>query len=152
MNMQKTFAPKPADVDRKWYVVDATNLPLGRLASEIAQLLRGKHKPTYAPHADMGDYIVVVNCEKVAITSNKSRDKIYYRHSGYPGGLTEESFDRLMERRPEQIIERAVRGMLPKNRLGRQMIKKLKVYAGGDHPHASQEPEALEMNIRKVES
>ncbi|MDH3499756.1 MAG: 50S ribosomal protein L13 [Acidimicrobiia bacterium] len=150
--MQKTFAPKAADVDRKWYVVDAADVPLGRLASEVAQILRGKHKPTYAPHADMGDYVVIVNCEKVAVTSNKSRDKIYYRHSGYPGGLTEESFDRLLDRRPEQIIERAVRGMLPKNRLGRRMGKKLKVYAGADHPHAPQGPEPLELNIRKVES
>lgn len=152
MNVQKTFSPKAADVQREWYVVDAAGMPLGRIASEVAQILRGKHKPTYAPHTDVGDYVVVVNCEKVAITSNKSRDKIYYRHSGYPGGLTEETFDRLLERRPEQIIERAVRGMLPKNRLGRQMGKKLKVYAGPDHPHGPQKPQPLEFDIRKVES
>ena len=152
MKTQKTFAPKPSDVNRAWHVVDANDLPLGRLASEVAQILRGKHKPTYAPHVDMGDYVIVVNCEKVAVTSNKSRDKIYYRHSGYPGGLSEETFERLLNRRPEQIIERAVRGMLPKNRLGRQMGKKLKVYAGPDHPHAAQSPEPLELPIRKVES
>ncbi len=152
MHRLKTFAPKAADIDRKWYVVDAADAPLGRLASEVATILRGKHKPTYAPHMDMGDYVIVVNCEKVAVTSNKSRDKIYYRHSGYPGGLSEESFDRLIQRRPEQVIERAVRGMLPKNRLGRRIGKKLRVYQGADHPHGAQNPEPLELSIRKVES
>ena len=152
MNRQKTFTPKPADIRRAWHLVDATDVPLGRLSSQIAQILRGKHKPTYAPHLDTGDYVVVVNCEKVAVTSNKSRDKIYYRHSGFPGGLREESFERLLSRRPEQVIERAVRGMLPKNRLGRQMLKKLKVYAGGEHPHAAQSPVPLDLKLRKVES
>jgi large subunit ribosomal protein L13 len=152
MKLQKTFAPKAVDVDRAWHVVDATDMPLGRLASEIAQILRGKHKPTFAPHVDMGDFVVVVNSEKVAVTSDKSQAKIYYRHSGYPGGLKEESFERLIQRDPRAVIERAVRGMLPKNRLGRQMIKKLKVHAGPDHPHSAQKPQPLELNIRKVES
>ena len=133
-------------------MVDATDLPLGRLASEVATILRGKHKPTFAPHLDAGDHVIVVNAEKVAVTSGKSESKIYYRHSGFPGGLREETFDRLLERRPEQIIERAVRGMIPKNRLGRQVLRKLKVYAGPDHPHEAQTPRAIELNIRKVES
>lgn len=149
--MNKTYTPKPGDVDRAWFVLDATALPLGRLASEIARILRGKHKPIYAPHIDVGDHVIVVNAEKVAVTSDKSQSKIYYRHSGYPGGVKAESFDSLRERRPEAIIERAVRGMLPKNRLGRQMLRKLKVYAGAGHPHDAQTPEPLELNIRKVE-
>ena len=151
MTMNKTYSPKPGDIAHGWYVVDATDLPLGRLASEVATRLRGKHKPTYAPHVDGGDFIVVVNAEKVAVTSGKSQSKIYYRHSGYPGGIKAETFDSLRERRPEAIIERAVKGMLPKNKLGRQMGRKLKVYAGSDHPHAAQKPETLEFNIRKVE-
>ncbi len=151
MTHNKTFTPKAADLSHDWWLVDAADLPLGRLASEVAQLIRGKHKPTFAPHMDGGDFVVVVNAEKVAVTSGKSQEKIYYRHSGYPGGLKEETFESLLERRPEQVIERAVRGMLPKNRLGRQMIKKLKVYAGPDHPHAAQQPKPLELSIRKVE-
>jgi len=151
MTMNKTYSPKPGDIEHDWYVVDATDLPLGRLASEVATRLRGKHKPTYAPHVDGGDFIVVINAEKVAVTSGKSQSKIYYRHSGYPGGINAETFDSLRERRPEAIIERAVKGMLPKNKLGRQMGRKLKVYAGSDHPHAAQKPETLEFNIRKVE-
>lgn len=151
MKQNKTYSPKAADVQRDWYVVDATDLPLGRLASEVAVRLRGKHKPTYAPHVDGGDFIVVVNAEKVAVTSGKSQSKIYYRHSGYPGGIKAETFESLRERRPEAIVERAVRGMLPKNKLGRKMATKLKVYAGPDHPHAAQAPEPLELDIRKVE-
>ncbi len=151
MTMNKTYSPKPGDVERAWLVVDATDLPLGRLASEIATLLRGKHKPTYAPHIDGGDFVVVVNADKVAVTSDKSQSKIYYRHSGYPGGIKAETFESLLERRPEAVIERAVRGMLPNNKLGRQRGRKLKVYAGPDHPHAAQKPQALELNIRKVE-
>jgi large subunit ribosomal protein L13 len=151
MKPNKTYSPKAADIQRDWYVVDATDLPLGRLASEVAQRLRGKHKPTFAPHVDGGDFVVVVNAEKVAVTSGKSQTKIYYRHSGYPGGIKAETFESLRERRPEAIVERAVRGMLPKNKLGRQMARKLKVYAGPDHPHASQKPEALAFDIRKVE-
>lgn len=152
MSNNKTFSPKASELTRQWWVVDATGLPLGRLASEVAKLLRGKHKPTFAPHLDGGDYVVVVNAERVAVTSNKSREKIYYRHSGYPGGIKAETFETLRRRRPEAIIERAVRGMLPKNRLGRRMLKKLKVYAGPDHPHAAQRPRPLEVEIRKVEA
>lgn len=151
MTKNKTFSPKPGDIQRVWHVVDATDLPLGRLASEVAQVLRGKHKPTYAPHVDTGDFVVIVNADKVAVTSGKSQSKIYYRHSGYPGGIKAENFSSLLDRRPEAVIERAVRGMLPKNKLGRQMARKLKVYAGPDHPHEAQRPEPLELNIRKVE-
>ena len=152
MRLQKTYSPKANDVKREWFVVDATDLPLGRLASEVAQILRGKHKPIVAPHVDTGDFVVIVNAEKIAVTSDKSQSKIYYRHSGYPGGLRAESFESLRERRPEAIIERAVRGMLPKNRLGRQMLRKLKVHAGPDHPHRAQSPQPLELKIRKVDS
>lgn len=152
MSNNKTFSPKASELTRQWWVVDATGLPLGRLASEVAKLLRGKHKPTFAPHLDGGDYVVVVSAERVAVTSNKSREKIYYRHSGYPGGIKAETFETLRRRRPEAIIERAVRGMLPKNRLGRRMLKKLKVYAGPDHPHVAQRPQPLEVEIRKVEA
>lgn len=151
MKLQKTYTPRPGDIERVWFVVDADGVPLGRLASRVAQILRGKHKVTYAPHVDGGDYIVIVNAEKVAVTSGKSQSKIYYRHSGYPGGLKEESFERLMKRRPEAIIERAVRGMLPKTRLGRQMIRKLKVHSGPDHPHGAQNPKVLDLEIRKVD-
>lgn len=151
MTTNKTFTPKPADIERAWHVVDATDLPLGRLASEIAQILRGKHKPIFAPHLDTGDFVIVVHADQVAVTSDKSQSKIYYRHSGYPGGIRAETFESLKERRPEVIVERAVRGMLPKNRLGRQMLRKLKVYAGPDHPHEAQQPQPLEFDIRKVE-
>lgn len=151
MIKNKTYTPKPRDVERAWFVVDATDLPLGRLASEVAQILRGKHKPIYAPHIDVGDHVIIVNADKVAVTSDKSQSKIYYRHSGFPGGINAETFDSLRERRPEAIVERAVRGMLPKTKLGRQMLRKLKVYAGGDHPHEAQSPQPLELDIRKVE-
>lgn len=136
----KTYSPKEREIRRAWYVVDAEGAVLGRLASEVAKILRGKHKPTFAPHLDTGDHVVVVNAAKVRLTGNKAQKKIYYRHSGYPGGLREIPFERLIERRPEEVIERAVRGMLPRNRLGRQMVKKLKVYAGPDHPHGAQRP------------
>ena len=151
MTINKTFTPKPGDIERSWHLVDATDLPLGRMASEVAQILRGKHKPTYAPHMDTGDFVVVVNADKVAVTSDKSQSKIYYRHSGYPGGIKAETFESLKTRRPEAIVERAVRGMLPKNKLGRKMARKLKVYAGPDHPHSAQQPKELELGIRKVE-
>ncbi len=149
MRLQKTYSPKAADVQRDWFVVDAAGLPLGRLASEIARILRGKHKPIQAPHVDTGDFVIVVNAEKVNVSG---RNKVYYRHSGYPGGLTEETFERLIERRPEEVVRRAVKGMLPKNRLGRSMLRKLKVYAGPDHPHVAQGPKPLTFDIRKVES
>ncbi len=152
MKLHKTFTPTPEDVERSWWLVDAADLPLGRLATEVAQILRGKHKPTFTPHIDMGDYVVVVNAADVAVTGAKAEQKRYYRHSGYPGGLTEQSFNQLLESHPERVIEKAVRGMLPKNRLGRQMLKKLKVYAGSDHPHVGQAPAPLSIDIRKVEA
>ncbi len=152
MKQQKTFSPRPGDIDRSWWVVDATDLPLGRLASEVAKVLRGKHKPTFALHFDMGDYVVVLNASKVAITGAKAADKRYYHHSGYPGGLSEQSFNQLLATHPERVIEKAVRGMLPKNRLGRQTIKKLKVYGGPDHGHAGQNPQPLSIDVRKVEA
>jgi large subunit ribosomal protein L13 len=152
MKLQKTFTPRPGDVARSWWVVDATDLPLGRVASEVAVRLRGKHKPTYAPHMDMGDHVVVVNAARVAVTGAKAEQKLYFRHSGYPGGLSRQGFEDVMRTHPERIVEQAVRGMLPKNRLGRKMFKKLKVYAGPDHPHAGQAPEPLEIDARKVVS
>lgn len=152
MRLQKTFTPRPGDIERAWWIVDATDLPLGRLASEVAVILRGKHKPTFAPHVDGGDYVVVVNAGKVAVTGAKATDKRYFRHSGYPGGLTEKTFEQLLATRPERIIEAAVRGMLPKNRLGRKMIGKLRVYAGADHPHGPQQPQPLDVDVRKVNS
>lgn len=150
--LQKTFSPKPADVERSWYVVDAAGAPLGRLASEVAALLRGKHKPTYAPHIDGGDYVIVVNASEISVSGKKPTEKVYFRHSGYPGGLRGESFERMKERHPDRLIENAVKGMLPKNRLGRQMLRKLKVYAGPDHPHGSQRPEPMDFDYRKVEA
>ena len=147
----KTFSPKATDVVRQWWVVDAASAPLGRVATEVAVLLRGKHKPMFAPHVDTGDFVIVLNASEVEVTSRKSQQKIYFRHSGYPGGLREESFESLRERRPEAVVERAVRGMLPKNRLGRQMIRKLKVYAGSEHPHEAQRPEAYALKSRKVD-
>lgn len=152
MKLQKTFTPRPGDIDRSWWLVDATDLPLGRVASEVAVLLRGKHKPTFAPHMDMGDHVIIVNAAKVAITGAKAEQKKYYRHSGYPGGLTEASFRQLMERHPDRVVEKAVKGMLPRNRLGRAMGAKLKVYAGPEHPHAGQVPQRYSITARKVEA
>ncbi len=140
----KTFSPTPKDIQREWYVVDAQGQTLGRLASRIARILRGKHKPTYSPHMDMGDYVVVINCEKIHVTGKRLDQKMYYRHSGYPGGLKQMRLRDLLKKRPERPIELAVRGMLPKNSLGRQMYKKLKVYAGDTHPHDAQKPKALD--------
>lgn len=142
----KTYTAKPQTVTRDWYVVDATNKTLGRLATELARRLRGKHKPEYTPHVDTGDYIVVINAEKVRVTGNKAADKMYYRHTGFPGGLKSASFNELIDIAPERVIETAVKGMLPRNPLGRAMHKKLKVYAGTDHPHTAQLPIALELN------
>lgn len=139
----KTFSAKEHEVKRSWYVVDAENKTLGRLASQIALRLRGKHKPEYTPHVDTGDYIVVINAEKIAVTGKKMTDKIYYSHTEYPGGLKEISLGKLLAKFPERVIEKAVKGMLPKNPLGRQMYTKLKVYAGTEHPHAAQQPEVL---------
>ncbi|MEK7251898.1 MAG: 50S ribosomal protein L13 [Actinomycetota bacterium] len=152
MKLQRTFTPRPGDIDRSWWLVDASDLPLGRLASEVAQLLRGKHKPKYAPHMDLGDFVVIINAEKVVVTGSKTDDKRYYRHSGYPGGLTESSFRKMQLTHPERIVEKAVIGMLPRNRLGRAMGSKLKVYTGPDHPHAGQAPQPLTLTARKVET
>ena len=141
----KTFSAKPHEVQRDWFVVDATDKILGRLASEVAKRLRGKHKPVYTPHVDTGDFIVVVNVEKLRVTGTKGLDKKYYRHSGYPGGVSETNFRDMQQRFPGRALEKAVRGMLPKGPLGYAMIKKLKCYAGGAHPHAAQQPKALEI-------
>jgi len=141
----KTYSAKPETVKRDWFVVDATNLTLGRLAVEIARRLRGKHKPEFTPHVDTGDYIVVVNAEKVRVTGNKAKDKIYYSHTGFPGGLREISFEKLIDKAPERAIQHAVKGMLPRGPLGRAMFRKLKVYAGNEHPHASQQPQELSL-------
>lgn len=141
----KTFSAKPETVKRDWYIVDATGLTLGRLATEVALRLRGKHKPEYTPHVDTGDYIVIINAEKIHVTGNKAQDKIYYSHSGFPGGIKSINFEKLVVRAPERIIESAVKGMLPKNPLGRAMYRKMKVYKGAVHPHAAQQPQELKV-------
>ncbi|CAA0114462.1 50S ribosomal protein L13 [BD1-7 clade bacterium] len=141
----KTYSAKPNAVEQEWYVVDAEGKTLGRLASEIAHRLRGKHKPEYTPHVDTGDYIVVVNAEKVHVTGNKAKNKIYYRHTGYVGNLKSISFEKLIDKAPERALQIAVKGMLPKNPLGRAMFSKLKVYAGESHPHAAQQPKELQI-------
>jgi large subunit ribosomal protein L13 len=136
----RTFSPKPADVQPNWLIIDANDVVLGRLASHAAALLRGKHKPTFAPHMDMGDFVIIINADKVALTGSKLAEKLYYRHSGYPGGLTATTYSEMVEKHPTRAVEKAIRGMLPKNSLGRAQIKKLKVYAGAEHPHAAQQP------------
>jgi large subunit ribosomal protein L13 len=136
----RTFSPKPSDVTKAWHVIDAEDMVLGRLATEVARLLRGKHKPIFAPHLDTGDHVIVVNAAKIVMTSNKADKKLAYHHSGYPGALTSKSYAELLATKPEEVIERAVRGMLPKGTLGRQQLAKLKVYAGPEHPHAAQMP------------
>jgi large subunit ribosomal protein L13 len=141
----RTFSAKPHEVRRDWFVVDATDKVLGRLATEIARRLRGKHKPEYTPHVDTGDFIVVVNAEKLRVTGAKAEQKVYYRHSGYPGGIYEDTFAKLQKRAPARVLEKAVKGMLPKGPLGYAMLKKLKVYAGGNHPHTAQQPKSLEI-------
>ncbi|HEX9767218.1 MAG TPA: 50S ribosomal protein L13 [Nitriliruptorales bacterium] len=139
----RTWTPSAKDIQRDWYVVDASDEVLGRLATRIATVLRGKHKPTWAPHMDMGDHVIVVNADKVRLTGVKDSQKVYNRHSGYPGGLTSVPFMRMLETQPEQVVEKAVKGMLPKNKLGRAMVRKLKVYAGPEHPHQAQQPQPL---------
>jgi large subunit ribosomal protein L13 len=141
----KTYVTKPGSVEREWYVVDAEGQTLGRLASRIASVLRGKHKPQYSPAVDVGDHIIVVNAEKIRVTGRKMEQKMYYRHSGYPGGLTEITLADQLKRHPNRVIHAAVRGMLPRNRLGRSMLKKLKIYAGPEHPHEAQQPKPLEL-------
>lgn len=143
----KTFMAKAEEVQRKWYVVDAEGKPLGRLASEVAAILKGKNKPTYTPHVDTGDYVIILNAEKVALTGNKANKKVYRSHTGWAGGLKETSFKGMIEKKPERVIELAVKGMLPHNSLGRAMFKKLKVYKGTEHEHEAQKPEVLEINV-----
>jgi large subunit ribosomal protein L13 len=140
-----TYSPKPGDVTRAWHVIDAEDVVLGRLATEVATLLRGKHKPTFAPHVDTGDFVIIVNAEKVALTGHKREQKFAYRHSGYPGGLRKRSFGELLDTRPERLLEKVVKGMLPKNKLGRAQAKKLKVYAGPEHPHSAQQPQQYQI-------
>jgi len=143
--VKKTYSAKPEEVERKWYIVDATGQTLGRMATQIATILRGKHKPMYTPHVDCGDYVIVINAERVHVTGNKLEDKMYYHHSGYPGGLRQTPLKTMLVKHPDQVISEAVRRMLPKNNLSRHMLKKLKVYAGPDHPHEAQQPEPLEI-------
>ncbi|MCW2667714.1 MAG: ribosomal protein [Frankiales bacterium] len=142
----RTYQPKPSDITRQWHVIDATDIVLGRLASQVATLLRGKHKPYYAPHLDTGDFVVVINAEKIAMTGKKAEQSMVYRHSGFPGGLSRTSYaDVLRSQRPERIVEKAIKGMVPHNTLGRQMLSKLKVYAGPTHPHVAQNPQPYEL-------
>lgn len=142
----KTYSAKPEEIDRKWYIVDATDQTLGRLASKIAIILRGKHKPIFTPHLDCGDYVVVINAERIHVTGKKLEEKMYYRYSGYPGGLKATKLRDMLQKSPERVISEAVRRMLPKNALNRHVLKKLKVYAGPEHPHQAQQPEPLELN------
>jgi large subunit ribosomal protein L13 len=142
----RTYSPKAGEVTRAWHVIDAQDVVLGRLATQVATLLRGKHKPTYAPHVDTGDFVVIVNAEKVALTGNKRDQAFVYRHSGYPGGLRKRSFGEMLEKQPERLLEKTIKGMLPHNRLGRAMAGKLKVYAGPNHPHQAQQPQPFELN------
>ena len=141
----RTYSPKPGDITREWHVIDATDVVLGRLAVQAATLLRGKHKPTFAPHLDTGDFVIIVNASKVALSGNKREAKMAYHHSGHPGGLSATSYGELLDKDPRKAVEKAVWGMLPKNRLSRQLLKKLKVYAGPDHPHTAQQPQAFEI-------
>lgn len=141
----KTYYAKPGEVQREWLLVDATDMTLGRLASAVAQILRGKNKPTYTPHVDTGDFVVVVNCEKIKVTGAKVTDKVYYRYTNHPGGLRQETFQEAMAKHPERVIQHAVKGMLPKGTLGRQMLKKLKVYTGPEHPHQAQNPRKIDL-------
>lgn len=150
MPVQKTYMAKKEDIEQQWYLIDAAGLSLGRLASEVARLLKGKHKPTYTPHLDMGDYIVVINASKVVLTGKKAEQKYYYRHTGYPGGLKKIRYDDLMRRWPERAVTLAVKRMLPSNRLGRAMLRKLKIYAGSQHPHEAQKPMQWEYKPKRV--
>ena len=141
----RTYSPKPGDITREWHVIDATDVVLGRLAVQAATLLRGKHKPTYAPHMDTGDFVIIINADKIALSGNKREAKMAYRHSGHPGGLTATAYGDLLDKDPRKAVEKAVWGMLPKNRLSRQLLKKLKVYGGPDHPHTAQKPQPFEI-------
>ena len=148
----RTFSPKPADIQRAWHVVDADGLVLGRLSTEVARILRGKHKPIFAPHVDTGDHVIVVNASKIVLTSGKAESKIAYRHSGYPGGLKQRTYREILDTKPEDVIRRSVKGMLPKGPLGRAMLKKLKVYGGPEHPHAAQQPVPLDLASKRQAS
>ncbi|MGI9625163.1 MAG: 50S ribosomal protein L13 [Acidimicrobiales bacterium] len=141
----KTYTPKADEIERTWHVVDADGLVLGRMATEVARILRGKHKPTFTPHLDTGDHVIIVNADKVVLTSDKAGDKVMYRHSGYPGGIKSTTYEKMLATNPAEAVRGSIRGMLPKNRLGRQMLTKLKVYSGPDHPHLAQKPEPLEL-------
>ena len=145
--MRSTYIAKEADLEKKWYVIDASGMTLGRMSAEIAKILRGKNKPQYAPNADMGDYVIVINAEKVAVTGKKLEQKVYQHHTGFVGGLKTVRLDKMLETKPEEVIKHAVKGMLPKNALGRKMFSKLHVYAGAEHPHAVQKPEVLELKF-----
>jgi large subunit ribosomal protein L13 len=148
----RTYSPRADEIERAWHVVDAEGLTLGRMATEVARVLRGKHKATYTPHMDTGDHVIIINASKVVLTSNKAEAKQVYRHTGYPGGIRSTTYATLLDTKPEQAVRRTVRGMLPKNRLGRQMLKKLKVYAGPDHPHAAQRPQPLNLDDARARS
>jgi large subunit ribosomal protein L13 len=143
--LKRTFSAKKSEVEEKWWLVDAEGKVLGRMASEIARILRGKNKPIFTPHVDTGDFVIVINADKVRFTGNKLKGKVYYRHSGYPGGLKSITAERLLEKKPTEVVRKAVKGMLPKNRIGRELLKKLKVYTGGEHPHQAQQPEILDI-------
>jgi large subunit ribosomal protein L13 len=146
----RTYSPKAAEIQHDWYVVDAEGMVLGRMATEVARILRGKHKPTFVPHMDVGDHVIIINADKVVLTSDKSEKKMVYRHSGYPGGIHERSYGDFLEKQPEEAVRRTVRGMIPKNSLGRQQLRKLKVYAGPTHPHGAQQPQVLEIDHAKA--
>lgn len=148
----RTYTPKSNEIQRSWYVVDAEGMVLGRLSTEVARLLRGKHKPTFTPHVDTGDHVIIINADKVVLTSGKADRKLVHRHSGYPGGITSQTYAEVLDRKPEDAVRRTIRGMLPKNRLGRQQLKKLKVYAGPNHPHAAQQPQALVVDHARAAS
>jgi len=145
-----TYTPKASEIERAWYVVDADGMTLGRMSTEVARILRGKHKPTFAPHIDTGDHVIIINADKVVLSSGKAEQKMVYRHSGYPGGIRSRTYAQLLGQRPQEAVRRTIRGMLPKNRLGRAQISKLKVYAGPDHPHAAQKPQPLEIDHAKA--
>ena len=145
MSQVRTYTPKATEIERDWFVVDAEGLTLGRMSTEVARVLRGKHKPTFTPHMDTGDHVIIINADKVVLTSNKAEKKNIYRHSGYPGGIRSETYADMLDRAPAEAVRRTVRGMLPKNRLGRQMLRKLKVYAGSEHPHGAQQPKPLDI-------
>jgi len=148
----RTYSPRADEIERAWHVVDAEGLTLGRMATEVARVLRGKHKPTYTPHLDTGDHVIIINADKVVLTADKAADKQVYRHTGYPGGIRSTTYATLLAEKPEQAVRRTIRGMLPKNRLGRQMLKKLKVYAGPTHPHAAQRPQPLALDDARARS